>query len=286
MLADLLSDNAHNLYDRLVASGGCPESDILDHERTALRELVRQGLVFRTPEPVPRYSAVPPMTAMLRLLDDEQQLVLRAHRRLIERYSALERLERRAARLQVITDAEAARSAAHDLAARAREWCVLVQGPHLGLDQPDCTRPGVRHRHLIDRSLLATSTCAEVRALPEVPAPMLVTDAAALLCLGPMPEMGMLLIHGGSLVESLARYFDLLWAQAVPFGGTAPADGPSEVQLRILRLAATGLKDEAIARAMGRSVRWVRRHFELLEERLGATNRLTLGIAASRRDWV
>jgi DNA-binding NarL/FixJ family response regulator len=58
------------------------------------------------------------------------------------------------------------------------------------------------------------------------------------------------------------------------------------VQLEILRLAAAGLKDDAIARALGRSSRWVRRHFEALEERLGATNRLTLGIAAARRGWV
>jgi DNA-binding NarL/FixJ family response regulator len=73
----------------------------------------------------------------------------------------------------------------------------------------------------------------------------------------------------------------------VPVTGVpAPDDAPAPVQLEILRLAGMGLKDDAIARSLGRSSRWVRRHFEVLEEMLGATNRLTLGIAAARRGWV
>jgi sugar-specific transcriptional regulator TrmB len=298
MLAELLNENAYHFYDRLLVAGGCPAADIADHETPLLEDLLARRLVFRTAGPAPRFCAVPPMTAVLRLLDGEQQEVLRAQRRLIERYSALESLERRipagAGGVEVVDDAEIV---AHDLVDRARSRCLLIQGSHLGPPEALTPAAAVRHRRMIDMSLLSdpaaraaaegvTAGGAEVRVLPQAPTPMLVTDAAALVRMGPPPTSTVLLIRGGDLVESLARLFDLLWAGAVPLTGERPVDGPSAVQLRILRLSAAGLKDEAIARALGRSVRWVRRHFEVLEELLGATNRMTLGIAASRRNWV
>ena len=97
---------------------------------------------------------------------------------------------------------------------------------------------------------------------------MLVTEGAAMVRLAPAPDGPVLLARGGGLVDALASLFELLWSRGAPLAADRPSDAPSEVQLHILRLAATGLKDEAIARSLGRSVRWVRRHFELLEESL------------------
>jgi hypothetical protein len=297
MLTELLGEDAHHLYDQLVASGGRPAGDPAAAESTALGELVRRGLVYRTSEPEPHLYAVSPVTAMRRLLAAEQRDVLRAHRRLIDRYAELETLQQRFppgdGGPDLITGAAAVLSAAHDLSDDARKLCHLLHGaPFVEIDRP--APAGVPHRRLLTTDALAgagiheaveaaTAIGAEVRVLPLLPPPMLVTEGAALV---PLPGGNALLIRTGHLVESLDHLFGLLWDRATPIGGEMPADGPSPVQLRILRLASTGLKDEAIARSMGRSVRWVRRHFEVLEELLGATNRLTLGIAATRRNWV
>ena len=279
----------HRLYEDLVASGGRP----LD-QAPGLQELLRHGLAFHAPGPAGKVCAVPPIAAMRRLLSYEQRNVIRAHRRIIERYAELENLERRypagapAAGVDVLTDQAAVATAAHDLAA---EECCDVLGELVALINPG----GKRQRRLIDPDLLAESATraavedaatagAEVRALTGLPAPMLVTESSALIRLA--PDGPVLLVRGGGLVRSLAELFDLLWTRGAPLAGDRPSDAPSDVQLRILRLAAAGLKDEAIARSLGRSVRWVRRHFELLEELLGATNRMTLGVAATRRGWV
>src|SRR4051812_2997002 len=93
MLADLLSEDAHHLYQDLVASGDRPAGDGLD-DTPALRELIQHGLAFRTPGPARRICAVSPIAAMRRMLACEQRDVIRAHRRIIERYAELEHLER------------------------------------------------------------------------------------------------------------------------------------------------------------------------------------------------
>lgn len=305
MLVDLLSEEAHHLYEQLVASGGRPVDDALGPEASAVQELIRRGLAWQVPAPVPRICAVSPVTAMRRLLSQEQQNVIRAHRQIIERYAELEVLERRypagtpvSSEVEVLSGAEELSAAAFDLLAGAREQCRSVLGPRLG--ELGATGPAtqVRQRRLIPtRSLedpglrdtveAAAATGVEYRVLPQLPAPMLLTESAAMVRLG-SPEATGLLVRGAGLLDSLTRLFDLLWTGATPLTGPVarPADAPSSVQLQILRLAAAGLKDEAIARSLGRSVRWVRRHFELLEEVLGATNRMTLGIAATRRGWV
>ena len=92
-----------------------------------------------------------------------------------------------------------------------------------------------------------------------------------------------MLVRSPVLVSMLADYFELLWSRATPLDGGGVLTG---VQRRILRLAAVGFKDEAIARNLGLSSRSVRRHMEKLATRSGASNRLTLGIAAARLGWV
>jgi DNA-binding CsgD family transcriptional regulator len=180
----------------------------------------------------------------------------------------------------------------HDLIAGARRECRILQTE----DQPgpvsdwSALRPTARLRVICTPAVLRPDTTGADsgptrRVLPELPAPMVLVDEAAMVPAG----AGMaLLVSAPALVVPLSEYFEALWPRATPLAGGRPApdDSPAQVELQILRLAATGLKDEAIARSLGRSSRWVRRHFEALEQRLGATNRLTLGIAAARRGWV
>jgi len=305
MLVDLLSEDAHHLFRQLVASGGRRLEG--NHDKNpALQELIRRGLAWESDGPAPIVYAVSPITAMRLLLSNEQQRVIHAHRRIIEQYAELESLERGCsadtpAGVELLTGPAAITTIAYELMVDARAECRSIHSPTAGELRLPSHRPdsAVRHRRLVVAALLedpgareaidtAEANGIEHRILTEVPAPMVVTENAALVWLRPPPDGAALLIRGGAMVESLAWLFDLLWKPAVPFAAPAAAgsDLPSAVQLQILRLAATGLKDEAIARSLGRSVRWVRRHFELLEERLEATNRMTLGIAATRRGWL
>ncbi|MEV0841406.1 hypothetical protein AB0I55_17850 [Actinocatenispora sera] len=48
----------------------------------------------------------------------------------------------------------------------------------------------------------------------------------------------------------------------------------------------SGLKDEAVARQLGWSLRTMRRRVQRLHQRLGATNRFQAGVQAARRGWI
>nr|WP_284716815.1 LuxR C-terminal-related transcriptional regulator [Streptomyces sp. G1] len=54
----------------------------------------------------------------------------------------------------------------------------------------------------------------------------------------------------------------------------------------LLALLVSGLKDEAIARQLGWSVRTMRRRMSRLHDQLGAANRFQAGAVAARRGWI
>ncbi|NUT92630.1 MAG: response regulator transcription factor [Saccharothrix sp.] len=148
----------------------------------------------------------------------------------------------------------------------------------------------MRRRTLYTADFLDEKTLGEavgeVRVLRGRPVTgMLVVDDVAVLRMG---STGAVVVRAPELVALAAAYFDALWTDAVAPGDVdrAPANGLSAVQQRIVRLAAGGFKDDTIARMLGLSTRSVRRHLEKLAARVGATNRLSLGVAATRLGWV
>jgi DNA-binding NarL/FixJ family response regulator len=87
-------------------------------------------------------------------------------------------------------------------------------------------------------------------------------------------------------VAALVRLFELLWEQACPLPRWRPEDpvattGALDVEL--LRLLATGMKDEAIARDLGISLRTLGRRMATLLERLGARTRFQAGLQSARK---
>ncbi|WP_410810281.1 helix-turn-helix transcriptional regulator [Micromonospora sp. 067-2] len=242
-----------------------------------------------------------------RLLAASQQQLLVTQRRIIEHHVLLERLERghvtdwdgASVGVEPVSDPDELRRMARDLVAEAGEGCRSI---HAELDvlarvngelpvRPPSGRTLCARTLLEDHSYreVAEHSGARLRVLPAAPLSLLLANGRALLpARGPDHEQHGLLIRHPALIELLIHWFDALWRQALPLrtGPRPMTDGPSDLQLQILRLAALGMKDESIARSLGRSTRWVRRQFEILEERLGATNRITLGIAAVRRSWI
>ncbi len=91
---------------------------------------------------------------------------------------------------------------------------------------------------------------------------------------------GTVVIRLPLVVHAFTRVFDDAWTRGVALpGSTAGSDDVS----RLLSLLAAGLKDEAIARALGVGVRTVRRRIAETMDELGVRTRFQLGVAAEQR---
>ncbi|MEV0715352.1 helix-turn-helix transcriptional regulator [Asanoa sp. NPDC050611] len=298
-----LSDEARRLYERLLA--GEPG----EQDGTAVHELVVNGLVRHDGGLL---TVAPPGIAMRRMLAGQQRHLLDALTLLGDQYAELELLEKRFP-VAAPVESELLRNPAeiaahwHDLTHATRGPCYTLQtGPAASPVQQrwaaarlrsQLTTPA-RFRAVCSSSVLEqpagrgeaeqlVGAGGQLRVHPSLPGELVLTDHGALLLVDGPGEPVAMVVRTRGMVAALRHYFDLLWSRSAPFGRSGgEADPPSPAQRQVLWLAAAGLKDEAIARSLGRSTRWVRRHFEVLEERLGATNRLTLGVAAARRGWV
>ena len=93
-----------------------------------------------------------------------------------------------------------------------------------------------------------------------------------------------LVVHTSTLLDALIQLFELLWQRAVPMSaenaaGTSAAERQDQ---QLVTLLAAGLKDEAIARQFGVSLRTVHRRTGDLLDRIGARTRFQAGLQAAR----
>jgi DNA-binding CsgD family transcriptional regulator len=133
----------------------------------------------------------------------------------------------------------------------------------------------------------------QARVLPRVRIKLAIADRRlALLPLSlEMPDVRAVIIRRSTLLDALIDFWDLCWERALPLATGAEADkaidaaeaASDEEMTRLMHMLVAGLKDEAIARQLGWSVRTMRRRVSALHERLGATNRFQLGALAVRR---
>ena len=94
------------------------------------------------------------------------------------------------------------------------------------------------------------------------------------------PEQGYAVIRDPLVVHLYTAYFDLAWKHAVP----VPAVGREGTDdAKLVELLELGLKDEAIARYLGVSLRTVRRRVAQLMAVNGVDTRFQLGWALARR---
>ncbi|MGA5823216.1 LuxR C-terminal-related transcriptional regulator [Kitasatospora sp. NPDC094028] len=123
---------------------------------------------------------------------------------------------------------------------------------------------------------------AEIRTLPEVLPQMIVIDRE--LAFLPAPGSGALVIREPSLLAFLIAAFERDWGNAAPFsvGPQAAHDVSEDLKQTIVQQLSNGLKDEAIARRLGVSLRTCRRHVSELLETLGATSRFQAGVITER----
>ncbi len=129
-----------------------------------------------------------------------------------------------------------------------------------------------------------------VRILAEVPCRLAITGTAAALMSEDfgLPTERRLVIRQPGLVAALTLMFEGLWEKAMSVPGLdaqPDAEGASDQRLLLIELAG-GAKDEQIARALGMSVRTVRRRVADLMDELGADSRFQAGVEAVRRGWI
>ena len=95
------------------------------------------------------------------------------------------------------------------------------------------------------------------------------------------PDAGYAVIRDRLTVKLFTAYFDLAWKRAVPAPSVSGRGGSGDPKL--VELLELGLKDEAIARYLGVSLRTVRRRVAHLMAVNGVDTRFQLGWALARR---
>ncbi|MBP2327837.1 putative transcriptional regulator/DNA-binding CsgD family transcriptional regulator [Kibdelosporangium banguiense] len=155
---------------------------------------------------------------------------------------------------------------------------------------------GVRYRGVYAPEALEGGTLLEIqdlarrgeqaRVLPGLRVKLAITDRRlALLPLSfDMSDVSAVVVRPSALLDALVDFFELCWRQSVPLQGDD--DEVSSEDRSLLALMAAGLKDEAIARRLGLSLRTMRRRVSALHIRLGATNRFQAGVIAAQRGWL
>lgn len=95
------------------------------------------------------------------------------------------------------------------------------------------------------------------------------------------------LVRSQPLLTLLREWCDALWTAAETVDAASQSGGElSARDFEVLRLLTTGLADGAIARAMGVSVKTVRRSVGTILDVLDVSSRFATGAAAARRQWV
>ena len=143
------------------------------------------------------------------------------------------------------------------------------------------------------RRILARAEAGEqVRVLVDVPSRLVVfgTEAALLTEQWGAPGGSRVVVRHSGIVLALRELASALWDRAVTPPGLYPrtpgVDGARRAARPLLVLMAGGAVDEQIARALGVSVRTVRRRIATLLAELGADSRFQAGAEAVRRGWI
>lgn len=131
----------------------------------------------------------------------------------------------------------------------------------------------------------------EARILPELPFKLRVYDrrvGIVPLTTDENSTESVAVVHQSGLLTALTALFEAYWERAYPIAGDR-TDRPAELtenDLTVLRMMSSGLKDEAIARQLGVSMRTLRRRVLRVMDLLHASTRFQAGAQAARRGWI
>ncbi|GIE95322.1 hypothetical protein Ari01nite_27870 [Paractinoplanes rishiriensis] len=140
-----------------------------------------------------------------------------------------------------------------------------------------------RLRHLADLG-------EQARVAPRLPFKMMICDRKRAMLPITTASTGtesVVLVGPSALLDGLVEIFEGYWQRGTPLWSGARREvegtGLSAEEYEVLQLLATGLKDEAIARQLGISMRTARRRISSLTATLGVGTRFQAGVEAARR---
>ncbi|PBC95531.1 regulatory protein, luxR family [Streptomyces sp. OV198] len=277
--------------------------------REACNRLLTLGLL-QPPDSMGGLRAVDPrvaIRALIRRRETESELLAATAEEMATAYEA-GLLREEPSRLVEVASGEGAIAARlEEMYARAEhEVCLFDTPPYLAPPAPQVdlqadllsrgivsrgiyAATGLEDQKVLSRALSMVELGEQARVLPTVPLKLLVVDGCrALLPLTASAAGGYcaVVVWHSAVTEALQKLFELAWQQATPLGQPV-ADGElTEGERTLTRLLAAGMKDEAVARHLGVSLRTLRRRVSDLQERLGAASRFQLGMRAAQRGWV
>jgi sugar-specific transcriptional regulator TrmB len=278
--------------------------------RQAITRLERSGLVNRRPGVPARWVPAPPDVAVGSLIAQHQDELERARLvadGLVPDFHRGTRYEHISQVVEIISGRDAISQRAVQLMRSAeREVMMFDKPPYIGSqdnpDELDVLARGVRWRAVYSTESLAEpgqlATMArfrdageQARLSPLVPTKLAIADhRLALLPLTidePVTEETAILVHPSSMLSMLIMHFDSVWERSIPFdeyasGRKSPAQSGHQPDRQVLQLLAAGLKDEAIARQLGISLRTARRWIAHIMADRGVTTRFQLGLMVAR----
>ncbi|MEV7673172.1 helix-turn-helix transcriptional regulator [Streptomyces sp. NPDC088752] len=282
--------------------------------RLSVERLLGAQLLHRSPEDDSVAFAVAPDTAASRLAAPLEEEIRTRQREISGIREELGRfmpryLQRRSVgeALEVLENVEDVRGALN----RASDRCrleVLTSQPGGGSRVPEAMQEALRRDEAMLRRGISIRSLYHHTARFNGPSQAYVAAASALgaqyrtahelfgrliafdreLAFIPVPDgsWGAVVIREPATVAYLCDIFEQAWDHATPFSnavGQGLEEVAREIHETIIRLLAAGLKDEAIARRLGMSLRTARRHIADIMEELGAGSRFQAGVAAATR---
>jgi DNA-binding CsgD family transcriptional regulator len=277
--------------------------------REACNRLLTLGLL-QPPDSMGGLRAVDPrvaIRALIRRRETESELLAATAEEMATAYEA-GLLREEPSRLVEVASGEGAIAARlEEMYARAEhEVCLFDTPPYLAPPAPQVdlqadllsrgivsrgiyAATGLEDPKVLSRALSMVELGEQARVLPTVPLKLLVVDGCrALLPLTASAAGGYcaVVVWHSAVTEALQKLFELAWQQATPLGQPVSDGELTEDERTLTRLLAAGMKDEAVARHLGVSLRTLRRRVSDLQERLGAASRFQLGMRAAQRGWV
>ncbi|WP_406121072.1 response regulator transcription factor [Streptomyces sp. NBC_00989] len=277
--------------------------------REACNRLLTLGLL-QPPDSMGGLRAVDPrvaIRALIRRRETESELVAATAEEMATAYEAGLLREEPSRLIEVASGEGAIAARLEEMYARAEhEVCLFDTPPYLAPPAPQVDlQADLLQRGVVSRGIYAATALEDpnalsrawsmvelgeqARVLPSVPLKLLVVDGRrALLPLTSSAAGGYcaVVVWHSAVTEALQKLFELAWQQATPLGRPAGNGELSEDEETLTRLLAAGLKDEAVARHLGVSLRTLRRRVSDLQERLGAASRFQLGLRAAQRGWL
>ncbi|MFP1624867.1 response regulator transcription factor [Streptomyces sp. 5K101] len=129
----------------------------------------------------------------------------------------------------------------------------------------------------------------DIRLLGSVPFQLIVSDTLTMFSgAGQEDARSLAVLRPAFVARAAQQALEHWWTTATPLDDLARHvnDSPTPQEQAILRLMSAGVRDEAIAREIGVSIRTFRRNLANLLNRLGAENRFQAGVKASAKGWL